>query len=209
MKDIPHTSNRLPTRRRRFQRGSVQKRPSGGSSNWIAFWWEAGHRRSQILGPCSTMSRPEALAQMATLLQSVNAHAGEPMPRLWTIRHWILDMFLPWSRRKWKLSTASTTGERIRKHLVGDLGSIEMPAVTREFLQQYLEQKAAAGFSFSVVDHLRWDLRAIFRLAVQDRIIPSNPADVLFTPPITGRLAAFFHQQISNLCFRFSTCARN
>src|SRR5207237_333628 len=32
------------------------------------------------------------------------------------------------------------------------------------------------------VDHLRWDLRAIFRLAVQDRMIPSNPAELLFTP---------------------------
>ena len=49
--------------------------------------------------------------------------------------------------------------------------------------QRYLEQKAAAGCSFSVVDHLRWDLRAIFRLATQDRLLPSNPAEMLFTPP--------------------------
>src|SRR5213594_2466149 len=37
--------------------------------------------------------------------------------------------------------------------------------------------------SFSVVDHLRWDLRAIFRLAAQDRLLSSNPAEMLFTPP--------------------------
>jgi integrase len=58
---------------------------------------------------------------------------------------------------------------------------------TRDLLQLYLEQKAAKGLSFSVVDHLRWDLRAIFRLAVQDRLIPSNPADMLFTPPTVSR----------------------
>jgi len=46
-----------------------------------------------------------------------------------------------------------------------------------------LEQKAAANCSFSVVDHLRWDLRAIFRLAAQDRLLHSNPAEMLFTPP--------------------------
>jgi integrase len=29
---------------------------------------------------------------------------------------------------------------------------------------------------------LRWDLRAIFRLALQDRLLGSNPAEMLFTP---------------------------
>src|ERR1700739_4927274 len=56
-------------------------------------------------------------------------------------------------------------------------------SVTRELLHRYLEQKAAAGCSFSLVDHLRWDLRAIFRLAAQDRLLSSNPAEMLFTPP--------------------------
>ena len=48
--------------RRRFQRGSLQKRRSAGCWNWIAFWWQDRRRRGQILGPCSTMIRPEALA---------------------------------------------------------------------------------------------------------------------------------------------------
>src|SRR6266566_9490450 len=51
--------------RRRFQRGSLQKRKSRGCWHWIAFWWEDHRRRSQILGPCSEMSRPEALTAMA------------------------------------------------------------------------------------------------------------------------------------------------
>jgi integrase len=171
-----------PARRRRFQRGSLQKRQSGGSWNWVAFWWQDRRRRGQILGPCSTMGRPDALAQMAKLVQPLNAHAGEPLPRLWTVADWIRDSFLPLSRRKWKLSTASTTGDRIRKHILTDLGSLEIPSITRDLLQQYLEQKAAQGLSFSLVDHLRWDLRAIFRLAADDRLLSSNPAEMLFTP---------------------------
>jgi hypothetical protein len=47
-----------------------------------------------------------------------------------------------------------------RKHIITDLGSLEIPSITRDLLQQYLEQKAALGLSFSVVDHLRWDLRS-------------------------------------------------
>src|SRR5262249_53170616 len=46
---------------------------------------------------------------------------------------------------------------------------------------------AACGLSFSVVDHLRWDLRAILRLAVQDGYIPSNPAELLFVPQTGSR----------------------
>ena len=173
-----------PRTRRRFQRGSLQKRKARGCLNWIAFWWQDNHRRGQILGPCSTMSRPEALAQMAKLLEPVNVHAGEAIAPVWTVGHWIRDMFLPLSRRKWKLSTASTTGDRIRKHIVTDLGELEILSITRDLLQQYLEQKAAEGRSFSVVDHLRWDLRAIFRLAVQDRVLTQSPAETLFTPRV-------------------------
>jgi len=171
-----------PPRRRRFQRGSLQKRKSGGSWNWVAFWWQDRRRRGQILGPCSTMGRPDALAEMAKLVQPLNAHAGEPITRLWTVADWIRDSFLPLSRRKWKLSTAATTGDRIRKHILTDLGSLEIPSITRDLLQQYLEQKAAQGLSFSLVDHLRWDLRAVFRLAADDRLLSSNPAEMLFTP---------------------------
>jgi integrase len=128
------------------------------------------------------MSHPEALSEMARVLQAVNDRAGEPVHRVWKVGDWIRDAFLPFICRKWKLSTASTSGDRIRKHLVRDLESVELQSVTRDLLQRYLEQKGARGLSFSVVDHLRWDLRAIFRLAVQDRVIPSNPAELLFTP---------------------------
>jgi integrase len=182
MSDMAMVPKPVTARRRRFQRGSLQKRQSGGGWNWIAFWWEDGRRRGQLLGSCSQISRPEALAEMGKRLQSINAHAGEVMARLWTVGEWIREVFLPFSRRKWKLSTASTTGDRIRKHLIADLGSLEIRSFTRDRLQQYLEHKLTQGLSFSVIDHLRWDLRAIFRLAAQDGLLPTNPAEMLFTP---------------------------
>lgn len=187
MNNIAVVSKPVRTHRRRFQRGSLQKRQSGGSWNWIAFWWEDHHRKSQILGPCSRMSHPEALSEMARVLQPVNDRAGEPVHRVWKVGDWIRDAFLPFIRRKWKLSTASTSGDRIRKHLITDFESVELQSVNRDLLQRYLERKAAAGLSFSLVDHLRWDLRAIFRLAVQDRVLPSNPAELLFTPGIVRK----------------------
>jgi len=180
-------SKPVTRRRRRFQRGSLQKRKSGCCWNWIAFWWQDHRRRGQILGPCSSMSHAEALAEMAKLLQPLNSHAGEPSLPVLTIGDWIRDQFLPFIGRKWKVSTACTSGDRIRTHLVADLGSLELHSVSRDLLQHYLEEKAARGLSFSVVDHLRWDLRAIFRLAVQDGYISSNPAELLFVPRTGSR----------------------
>src|SRR2546428_172518 len=129
------------------------------------------------------MGRPDAVAEMAKLVQPPNAHAGEPITRVWTVADWIRDSFLPLSRRKWKLSTAATTGDRIRKHILTDLGSLEIPSITRDLLQQYLEQKAAQGLSFSLVDHLRGYFPPVFRLPADDRLLAPTPPKMLFPPP--------------------------
>src|SRR5262249_12526606 len=125
--------------------GGLRKGNAGGGLTGPPCGGKTPPRRSQILGPCVEMTRPEALAQMAKLLQPVNAHAGQVISRIWTLADWIRDSFLPFSRRQWKLSTASTTGDRIRKHILTDLGPLEMSSVTRDLLQEYLEQKAARG----------------------------------------------------------------
>jgi hypothetical protein len=49
-------------------------------------------------------------------------------------------------------------------------------------LQGFVESKADEGLSFSVVDHLRWDLSAIFEMAVAEKVIVSNPGTRLYTP---------------------------
>jgi integrase len=49
-------------------------------------------------------------------------------------------------------------------------------------LQAFLEGKADTKLSFSTVDHLRWDLSAIFEMAVAEKVIASNPATRLYTP---------------------------
>ncbi len=89
MNDLPLVPKSIVTRRRRFQRGSLQKRKSGGCWNWIVFWWEDHHRKSQILGLCATMSRPEALAEMTRVLQPVNNRAGQPVDRVWKVGNWM------------------------------------------------------------------------------------------------------------------------
>lgn len=40
----------------------------------------------------------------------------------------------------------------------------------------------AGGLSYSVVAHLRWDLRQVFRMAVSEGYLLRNPAELLFIP---------------------------
>lgn len=64
-----------------------------------------------------------------------------------------------------------------------DLGQRGLAGFRRDELQDLLDRKAKQdGLSFSVVDHLRWDLKSIFDMAVADGLMERNPAQLLFTP---------------------------
>jgi site-specific recombinase XerD len=52
----------------------------------------------------------------------------------------------------------------------------------RDELQDLLDEKAHARLSFSIVDHLRWDMKQIFDMTVAEGHIERNPARLLFTP---------------------------
>jgi integrase len=83
--------------------------------------------------------------------------------------------------------TRSTSEQRINQHVVPELGGMELRRIDRVVLQDLLDRKAAAGVSFGVVTHLRFDLRQIFKVAVADGFIERSPAQLLFTPQSATR----------------------
>jgi integrase len=89
---------------------------------------------------------------------------------------------LPFYRRKWKSSTASSNEGRLKLHFLGAFEERPLKSFSRDELQRYLDRKAADGHSHSVVAHLRWDLRQIFRMAVVEGYLVRNPAELLFIP---------------------------
>lgn len=82
--------------------------------------------------------------------------------------------------RKWKASTAENNKQRIRTHLVAAYPDRELRSFKRDELQDLLDSKT--GMSFSVVDHLRWDMKQIFDMAMAEGLVERNPALLLFTP---------------------------
>ena|SRR5437867_6458179 len=161
--------------RKRFQKGNVRKI----HGSWIGRWWEDGQRRYETLGRVSEMTKSDAREKLANMLHPINARAQ--LNRVWTFGDFVEDVFFPFYRRKWKRSTRMTTEDRINYYLVGQFKEGQLIEITRDELQEFLDSKAAA-LSFSTVDHLKWDLVAIFRMAVAEGAARRNPAELLFTP---------------------------
>jgi integrase len=170
----------LPIMRKRYQTGCVNKE----KGKWMAQWWEDGHRRKRTLGKCSAMTKAQAQAELASIVAPVNARSATPSAAA-KLGDFVSNIYLPFYRRKWKRSSAMTNEDRLRVHIL-PFAPRTLGSFNRDELQDFLDEKArgvnGAGLSYSVVAHLRWDLRQIFRMAVSEGYVPRNPAELLFIP---------------------------
>jgi integrase len=114
----------------------------------------------------------------AAIMEPINKGILKPAKPFYTLEKFIDAVYLPVSRRKWKASTTMTTEALIRAHLA-ELGPQHIDELTRHDLQEMLDRKAASGLSQSVVNHLRWQLHAIFKLAMGDGAVSMNPTSGL------------------------------
>lgn len=134
-----------------------------------------------------------AATEPASLEEQSSNSRRHGKKRVWVVQYYdaeghhryhtlgLQQVFLPFYRGKWKGSTKGTSENRIQFHIVGELGNSQIETLTPSVLQAFLDRKAASS-SFSVVDHLRWDLSSICELAVAEKVIPTNPATALYTP---------------------------
>ncbi len=185
--------------RRRYQEGSLKK----VDGKWIAQWWEDGHRRKRTLGSISSVPKAEARKQLDAILAPINSRADAPLPTK-KFGEFIHDPYLSIYYGKWKDSTAKCNADRLRVHLESIYAERTLGSFTREELQALLDEKAASGLSYSVVAHLRWDLRQIFRLAVAEGYILRSPAELLFIPREAKRpeYTAMSREEVPT-CFAF------
>lgn len=168
-------------RRKRFQKGSLQTRVHGRRRTWVACWRENGFPKSKVLGRCSQMSKAEAESSLSAMLRDINSGVTQIARPVYTFKLFVNEVYLPFCRRSWKESTAGTSEQIVKFHLIPEFGNDLLHTIRREELQDFLDRKAL-DLSFSVVSHLRWFLNGIFKLALSDSLIPSNPAAELKIP---------------------------
>jgi integrase len=115
------------------------------------------------------------------ILRPVNEGVERRELTKFTFEQFVQLVYLPVFERKWKSSTAATEIPQIRFHLVRALGDKLIRCITREDMQQLLDE-TGKGCGRSVIDHLRFRLRSIFALALSEGAVDRNPALTLFTP---------------------------
>ncbi len=168
--------------RKRYRKPKIKN--DGGY--WITqFRDRDGVKRRKSLGPVVRVRKYEAEKKLAMILEPINS-ASEPSPDM-PFGDFVQNIYLPFYQRGWKESTAKANEERVEYHLISEFEKTELGCLRREELQQFLDLKAVAGLSYSVVAHLRWDLRQILRMAVTEGHLRRNPAELLITSPEAPR----------------------
>jgi integrase len=170
-------------RKSRYQKGSVKKQ----RGRWIGMWREGHSRKSRVMGLVKDMTKSEAREKVSSVIAEMEAK--RQADRIWRFGDFVKEVFFPFYSRKWKASTRVNNMNRIKVHLVDILGNRELKSFRRDELQDILDGKAKEGLSFSTVDHLRWDLKQMFDMAVAEGHLDRNPASLLFTPREAVRAA--------------------
>ena len=103
-------------RKRRFQRGSLQRVRRGKARRWIVLYNTEGKGRFHTLGT-GDMSTTEAEKKRDEFMCTLNG-SQEPDSdgtRPLKLRECIEQQYLLFCRKKWKASTAGTSDDRIRQ----------------------------------------------------------------------------------------------
>jgi integrase len=131
------------------------------------------------------MSRKAAEAERDRILEPLNAGLAPSNSSMMSLSDFIDTVFLEVKKaaKRWREdSTAPTSRGILDNHLKPTLGVKLIHLITRRELQDLLNQKASAGFSYSIVQHLHSFMTEIFEMPLADRLIPLNPARTVVIP---------------------------
>jgi integrase len=162
----------------RHSTGGVRKQ----RGRWLGLWYESGVKKSMVLGFVKDMTKGEAREAVAEVVKGRKGDASGAM----TFGAFVQGPYFGFYSRKWKASTCENNKQRIRTHLVSAFEGQELSTFKRDQLQDLLDEKGPK-LSFSVIDHLRWDLKQIFDMAIAEGHLQLNPAALLFTPKTAKR----------------------
>ena len=163
--------------RTRHSSGGVRKQ----RGRWIGMWYADGKRKSRVVGSIRDMTKSNAREEVARIV--AGERAKHEINRAWKFGEFVELVYFPYYSRKWKQSTRENNVNRVSVHLVAPFGDRELSGFRRDELQDLLDLKSQKDeLSFSVVDHLRWDMKQIFDMAVAEGQMVRNPALLLFTP---------------------------
>src|SRR4029077_11560420 len=99
---------------------------------------------------------------LAEVVRPINELVASSARPDMTLKEFVEKVYLPFYRRKWKRVTIESRTVSITNHIVVEFGSRPLSSLTRSELQKFLDDRK--GLSFTMVDHLRWDLKQVLDL---------------------------------------------
>jgi hypothetical protein len=101
-----------------------------------------GSRRSKVFGRCSQLGEGEAEAILYVILQPINSGVTQLAKPIYTFERFTKEVYLPFCRRSWKDSTAGTSEQIVKTHLLSAFGPSLLHTIRREEMQDFLDRKA-------------------------------------------------------------------
>lgn len=181
---LTHGRNPLIQKRNRYQQGSLQVRKHGRKKMWVLLYRDGLTKRYRTLGPIAELTKSDAQREQSRIMEEVNSRPNA-IQRSMTFGQFVERVALPFLRPKWKLSTRTTNENLISTHLTEAFKEVLLSEMSVTRLQEFLQAKADAGYSESVVAHCRWNLSNLLRLAVAEGYIETDPTTSLYIPKCT------------------------
>jgi len=155
---------------------------------WVGFWYdyvlvgdnERRRIREKVLGTVKEIgdSRPSAMLKLREL--RVQLQGGVPRRNPTVAELW--DRYRAIKAERWSKIMESALVSTFKTCVLPALGPTPSNAVTASQLQGLLNALAKAGRSHSAVKKARTHLKAMFELAVDDKILESSPARRITMP---------------------------
>jgi integrase len=174
--------------RTRHQDGWVEERGTR-VCHWYGHYYRyltdaAGKETRQhvgvVLGEKSKMRKFEAVDKLRKIIASMTK--AQPKPNALTLAWFVTERFLPMRSAQWAPSTRETNLYHLEKHILPALGEKALCDLEKFHCQVFLNGLAEKGFSFTIVDHCRTMLKAVFEEALDADLIGKNPARKLVNP---------------------------
>lgn len=168
--------------RKRHQTGCVVYKVRQGKKVWLGVYRDANGKQC-ITEPLDAKTRAQAKSKMVEFLIPLNQQTGggKPVPDLTTLAWFTEHVYIKYGMQKWKGSTAATTTQRLKQHVInGSLGQTPVTKLTRDVMQAFLDQYRDRPLTF--VNHLRFDLSGILKIAKADGLVDQNQAEALYSP---------------------------
>jgi hypothetical protein len=141
---VPHQEKTM--RRRRYQKESLQERRHRKKRVRVAQYYDAeGHHRYHTLGRMADLTKSQAEQSQSAFMRTMNG-GDDPEPgrtRSVLVTEFVNQVYLPFQRGKWRGSTAETSDQRIRAHIIQDLGNQQMEGFHAEDIAGVFGRKSS------------------------------------------------------------------